>query len=239
MGRALARGAQAAGGGGENLVEEGFDRDGAHALRRQGEAVGDGQHAHARLDARQQRRVGLGAVAADEGEIALDDLQAVLDAVVHLQHQHAIVGERGLQRALAFARLDGHGVEGFGDVAQLRRHFGRDRGGGAALGLAPLQARGQIDALDPAHDVAADRQRIDIGEQAQHAELREAQHDETAPFGAIGAVVEAQQHAKTGSQRRQRESRRLAGAVDAAKGRGAGGGDLGGAPARVGGAVFP
>ena len=46
---------------------------------------------------------------------------------------------------------------------------------------------------DPAHDVAADRSRIEEGEQPEHRQLRKAQYDELAPCLLAARVVEAHQ----------------------------------------------
>jgi hypothetical protein len=85
-----------------------------------------------------------------------------------------------------------------------------------------MRARRHVDRLDPAHDVAADRQGVNIGQQRQHRELSETQNEKTPPGRLVFVVVEAQQHAKARPQRGQRVTRRRAATVGAAKRRGVG-----------------
>lgn len=92
--------------------------------------------------------------------------------MVQLAHQEPIVVEGGLQPALAHLLLVDHGVEGFGNVADVARHgvgdpHPRPRGGRAGAGRS-------FDPTQPAHAaVQVDRTQVDEAEQPQRGERRQ------------------------------------------------------------------
>ena len=58
--------------------------------------------------------------AADQRDVALNHLQTVFDAMMHLLHQDPVLRERRLQRALPLARVLGHGVDRLRHASELR-----------------------------------------------------------------------------------------------------------------------
>ena len=144
--------------------------------------------------------------------------------MVHLQHQRAIVGQRALQsaswRSSAPSR---HGVERFGDVAQLQRHTAptpeprRD-----AFGIpAAMRPRRHVYALvSSAPRRVESSHRVDDKRAAPSiAELRQAKHrgNVRRTPSVVIPVVEPQQHAEKPdpAMRRQGERRRSSRAVHA------------------------